>query len=92
MPTTFIECTEEHYDYMLGVVPPAIMDAKGFMVGEPLRHNEHGQPLFAAFIHMNGKFYESEHAMTVREYRALEKSDIVTRPAAKWPQAPEVTP
>jgi len=32
------ECTEERYNEMLGVLPPALWLAKGFLVGEPHDH------------------------------------------------------
>jgi hypothetical protein len=32
------ECTEERYDEMLGILPPALMLGKGFLVGEPFDH------------------------------------------------------
>ena len=34
----FKECTEERWDEMLGVLPPALWIAKGFLVGEPFDH------------------------------------------------------
>ena len=32
------ECSEERYDEMLGVLPPALWLSKGFLVGEPFDH------------------------------------------------------
>ena len=45
---TWIETTEERYYEMLGVLPPAsqgsMIGAHGFQVGEPMDHNERGEP------------------------------------------------
>ena len=63
--TTFKEVSEERYDEMLGCLPPVAWVGKGFLVGEPWDHNEAGQPRFAPFISLNGKFYEGDHPITV---------------------------
>jgi hypothetical protein len=34
------ECSEERYDEMLGVLPPALWLSKGFLVGEPFDHRK----------------------------------------------------
>ena len=48
--TKWIETTEERYDEMLGVLPPAYWSSIGFLVGEPMDHNANGQPRFSAFV------------------------------------------
>ena len=70
--TTFKEVSEERYDEMLGCLPPVAWVGKGFLVGEPWDHNEAGQPRFAPFISLNGKFYEGDHPITVAEWRTLD--------------------
>ncbi len=75
--TTIKTCTEERYWEMLEVLPPAIMDGKGFMVGEPWSHRQctvtsrHDQPTFSAFFLFGTKFYEATEAMTIAEYKAI---------------------
>lgn len=81
---TWIETTEERYYEMLGVLPPAsqgsMLGANAFQVGEPMDHNERGQPRFSAFKEevrvMGSKFYESAEPLTFREFKA-EFSDAV---------------
>lgn len=56
-------CTEERYDYMMGVLPPALMHHGGFLVGEPFHHRTcritgRISPTYAAFIRYKGKCYE----------------------------------
>jgi hypothetical protein len=74
MTVTFKECTEERYNEMLGVVPPvwSVFSSTGFLVGEPWRHNDDGQPMFAPFLHYRGKFWEGDGPMTVAEFRAID--------------------
>lgn len=75
--TTFKEITEERYDEMLGILPPALWIPRGFLVGEPTRHRICDvtgavTASYAAFISLNGKFYESESDMTFAEFRAYD--------------------
>jgi len=69
--------TEERYWYMLEIVPPAIMDGKGFCVGEPYSHREctathkYDQPTFSAFFQLGSKYYEAAEPMTLGEYKAI---------------------
>lgn len=57
-PVTWIEVTEERYDEMLGVLPPALMIGDGFLVGEPSDHRmcevtgNNYTPTWAAFVHI----------------------------------------
>ena len=67
----WIEITEDRYEEMLGVLPPALWLADGFLVGEPMDHNEHGQPRYSAFLRFGGKHYECEQVLTAREFRAV---------------------
>jgi len=77
----FTEVSVGRYDEMLGVVPPALMDGRGFLVGEPTDHRECKisglfRPTFAAFLYHNGKYYESTEAMTVPEYKAFDPASL----------------
>jgi len=79
--TAFKEVGEARYDEMLGVLPPALWIDKGFLVGEPFDHrrcNATGRVAasFAAFICYRGKYYESEEAMTVAEFKAFDPSAL----------------
>jgi hypothetical protein len=65
----WIETTEERYYEMLGVLPPASQAGAAFQVGEPMNH-ETGRPTFATFCERDGKFYESEDAVTFRAFKA----------------------
>ena len=74
---SFKEVDEARYDEMLGVLPPALWIDKGFLVGEPFDHRRckttgHFTASFAAFIRYRGKYYESEEAMTVDEFKAFD--------------------
>jgi hypothetical protein len=73
----FVEVTEARYDEMLGVLPPLAWIDKGFLVGEAWRHNDAGQPMFAALMHVNGKFYESNEPVTVADWRKLNPYDYI---------------
>jgi hypothetical protein len=66
-------CTEERYDEMLGILPPALQTGFGFLVGEPYDHNRQGQPRFAAFIICGDKFYESDTPLTRREFQEAKR-------------------
>jgi hypothetical protein len=75
--TRWIEVTEQRYDEMLGILPPAVYESHGFLVGEPWSHNADGQPTFAAFLRYrycgygNVRYYESCTPMTIQEFRKL---------------------
>ncbi len=61
------ETTQDEYDYMLGVLPPARMTINGFLVGEPTDHNAKGEALYAMYYTHNGKCYKCGHA-TIKEF------------------------
>lgn len=74
------ECTEERYDEMLCVLPPALWLAKGFLVGEPFDHRTctvrgNVAPTYAAFIQYKGQFYEGPN-MTEAEFRAFDPKTL----------------
>ena len=74
---TLKPCTEDRYWEMLEILPPAVMDGKGFLVGEPWTHRQctvsdrPDQPAFAAFFKSGNRFYEAEKPMTIPEYHAV---------------------
>jgi len=63
------EVSESRFDEMLGMVPPALTMAKGFLVGEPVDYDRDGLPRFAAFIQHDGKFYECTQPLTRGQFR-----------------------
>jgi hypothetical protein len=70
------EITEDRYDYYLGVVPPAIFVANGFMVGEASDHDDTGRPRYQACITVDGQFYAATIPMTVREFKEIKPEDV----------------
>ncbi len=65
----WVETTEEKYDEMLGVLPPASMAGNAFQVGEPMNH-KNGRPTFSSFCQRDGKYWESAEALTFKEFKA----------------------
>ena len=79
---TWIEVDESRYDEMLGVLPPALMTAIGFLVGEPMDHRyctvtKVVRPRYAAFVRYGERFFESAFAMTIPEFKAVTMTDVV---------------
>ncbi len=67
------EVTEDTYDEMLGVLPPAYYVHNGFLVGEAYTHRTcaitgNFCPSFAAYIQENGKFYALGN-LTIAEFK-----------------------
>jgi hypothetical protein len=83
--TTWKEVTEEQYDEMLGMLPPASMRApmgaqSGFLVGEPFTHrrcNVSGEVRadYAAYVMVDGKCYAGPN-LTMPEWRALDVATV----------------
>jgi hypothetical protein len=83
MRVTFTEVGEERYDEMRDILPPAIMTAYGFLVGEPTDHRVctvHGftMPTFTPFIVRRGRFYEGT-PLTAAEFRRLDVDSAIPR-------------
>lgn len=79
------EIDETRYDEMLGVLPPALMLGKGFLVGEPFDHRICAitgviRPTYAAFIAWDGRFFEGPN-LTTMEFRALTVSVVLNEAA-----------
>ena len=74
--------TEERYDEMLNILPPALWRDRGFLVGEPHSHRtckvrgQPDQPTFAAFFYYCGHHFESVEAMTIPEFNAFLRVDL----------------
>lgn len=79
------EVTEQRYNEMLEVLPPIGWDSKGFLVGEAWVHkpcsvaNDPGYVTagYQAFAHIDGKFYACDMPLTRKEWKALERNDIL---------------
>jgi hypothetical protein len=74
------ECTEERFDEMLEILPPALWLAKGFLVGEPFDHRSCSvtntvRASYAAFFQHKGKFYEGDN-MTVPEFKTFDVESL----------------
>lgn len=79
--TTWKQTTEERYWDMLGCVPPIAQKGFGFLVGEAYDHGKckltgRIAPRYAAFVDVNGQFFESIEPLTVWEWQAVEPSKI----------------
>ncbi len=75
------ECSEERYDEMLGVLPPALWIAKGFLVGEPMTHRRCTvtgdiRATYSAFISHAGRYYSGPD-LTAPEFRAVEMEKVL---------------
>lgn len=62
---------------MLELLPPACHLGKGFLVGEPTRHDSDGYPMFRPFLHVGDSYYESDEPMTTHAFRALDERAAV---------------
>jgi hypothetical protein len=80
--TKWLEVTEARYDEMLGVLPPEIMTALGFLVGEPSDHvickvTKRVAPNFQPFAQIGKKFYEATECMTIPEFKAVTSETVL---------------
>ena len=52
------QVTAEHYNSLLGALPPAIMVSNGFLVGEPMDHDsETGHPRYEMYMEEEDNYY-----------------------------------
>ncbi len=69
MPKIWEEISEERYQDMLEVLPPAAMKSGAFLVGEAQDHHAGtGQPRFSCFKSDAGKFYALSKPITHAEF------------------------
>ncbi len=66
--------TETTYWEMMEVLPPALMNPGGFLVGEPFDHGRCAvtggiRPRYEAFIQIGDRFYVSGRALTIPEFK-----------------------
>lgn len=67
----------DRYYEMLGVLPPAHMTGKGFLVGEAMSHRKCRlaakiEPTYTALIEHKGRYYESLEPLTIAEFDVLD--------------------
>ena len=68
------EITEEWYEWMLGCVPPAVQQRRGFVNGEPYTFDQNGDTVYFACFEHNGHYYCS--LLTVKQFRAVSDNDL----------------
>lgn len=83
------QVTEERYDEMLGVVPPAVYTSHGFLVGEPHDHDAEDRPRFQAYVQIDGKFYGAKEVMTIAEFRASTRDSVLQNVEAPADEPPD---
>jgi hypothetical protein len=68
------EISEDHYEYMLGVVPPIFFNdtkQRGWLCSEPECHSGQGHPQYAGFTEFEDKFYQTNGPVTRGAFRYL---------------------
>ncbi len=74
-PITWDETTEEQYNDMLEVLPPAAWIGGAFLVGEPDDHDcSTGAPRFRAYRHDGDRYLVASRPMTRAEFRAMREA------------------
>ena len=75
-PRQWVPTTEKMFHDMLEVLPPVaycnVKNWTGFLMGEPVTHDTHGDAIYSAYICVDGKFYAQN--MTVKEFKDLPKN------------------
>ena len=66
-PEAWIPTTEDMFWQMLEAVPPRAQTGRGFLVGEPNRHNEQGQAVHACFKQVGSEFFAKY--LTVEQFK-----------------------
>lgn len=85
---SFIETTSRAHWQMLGAVPPRIQRGSDFLAGEAWHHNEAGQPIYAAFYKVAGRFFcrmETRQQFELNTGRAAVMRQLAAIPATKPP-------
>ena len=78
---TYHETTEERFWNMLGALPPRAYHAGGFLVGEPVSARlcditGEGAPTFEAYFEIDGRYYQADKPVTVREFLAIKQDEV----------------
>jgi len=70
-PIAWSPTTEEKFNEMLCILPPAAMIKGGFLVGEPMDHDAgNGQPRFEAYKQHSGVYEVANRPMTYAEFQS----------------------
>ena len=74
-PIQWEPITEQYFYHMLEILPPAMMNHAGFLVGEPWDHHAiTGRPRYQAFCQCGDSFTQSNRPMTIAEFRTFTES------------------
>lgn len=68
-PDAWIDTTEAMYWQMLEVLPPRAQARGAFLVGEPLRSNEHGETIYSCFCCI-GDEYRARN-LTFKQFKEM---------------------
>ena len=72
VPITWTETTEDRFDEMFEVLPPAYYHDSGFLVGEPYDHHAMtGRPRYQAYRRVGTRYEVANRPMTIQEFRIL---------------------
>jgi hypothetical protein len=66
-----VETTEDRFWEQLCCLPPRIQANGGFLVGEPMSHNDEGYPTYSAYWEIGGKFFAADRPITLAEFKAF---------------------
>lgn len=69
-PDDWIPTTEAMFWEMLECLPPRAQTGRAFLVGEPLRHDEHGHTVHACFKQTIGGEYFARN-LTVAQFKEI---------------------
>jgi hypothetical protein len=72
---TWTEITEAEYTAALECLPPAARLSYGFLLGEPETH-VFGRPVYAAYLHVGGRYFAGSRAMSAQEFRKLNIAEL----------------
>ncbi len=83
MNITWNRTTEERYDEMMGVLPPAYWGSGGFLVGEAFDHRTcqitgRIAATYDAFVRVGEDFYNASAPLTIAEFRAAGLPAVVS--------------
>jgi hypothetical protein len=68
-PGDWMPTTENMYWQMLECLPPRKQTQNAFLVGEPLRHNGHGESVYSCF-RQKGDLFEAKN-LTVKQFEEI---------------------
>jgi hypothetical protein len=75
-PEAWIPTTEKMYWEMLEVLPPRAHSRRAFLVGEALRHNGEGYPVYSCFKKTRDDYHAKN--MTLKEFKEITAWEMTT--------------